>query len=235
MRQTVVSLRCLRIALAGLLLFAGVALAGDRMKITLEVAPDLENGKAAFAVCARCHLPESWGNADGTYPQLAGQHVNVLMKQLLDIRNGGRDNAAMRPFVQQRIIGGYQTLIDVVAYVSTLPMNPEHARGPWPVSSAEHAQGRAVYERNCAVCHGPAGEGDNALLYPRLQGQHYPYMLRQAVRVKNGLRTVDPAMQAVFDEFSIADLEKALNYVSHLPVPKAHLAPDASWRNPDFE
>jgi len=65
----------------------------EKITIQLEFTPDIEDGKTTFGVCARCHLPEAWGNADGTYPQLAGQHVNVLMKQLLDIRNGTRHSS----------------------------------------------------------------------------------------------------------------------------------------------
>ncbi len=130
------------LAFAGLLLLATSAVqALEPISVTLEFEPDLDDGRRSFDICARCHLPEAWGNDDGTYPQIAGQHVNVLMKQLLDIRSGRRSNPAMQPFVQQRTIGGYQDLANVVAYISTLPMNPQHARGPWPPGSDEHAAG----------------------------------------------------------------------------------------------
>ena len=36
--------------------------------------------------------------ADGTFPQLAGQHTTVLIKQMADIRAGERDNPTMYPF-----------------------------------------------------------------------------------------------------------------------------------------
>ena len=81
--------------LFGLLwLVASSAQAVEKITIHLDFIPDIEAGKTTFSVCARCHLPEAWGNNDGTYPQLAGQHVNVLMKQLLDIRNGIRQTSA---------------------------------------------------------------------------------------------------------------------------------------------
>jgi hypothetical protein len=62
------------------------AQAVEKITIHLDFIPDIEKGQSTFSVCARCHLPEAWGNDDGTYPQLAGQHVNVLMKQLLDMQ-----------------------------------------------------------------------------------------------------------------------------------------------------
>lgn len=218
-----------------LLLAANTARALEPITVTLEFEPDLADGRYSYDICARCHLPEAWGNDDGTYPQLAGQHVNVLMKQLLDIRSGRRSNPAMQPFVQQRTIGGYQDLANVVAYISTLPMNPRHAKGPWPPGSPEHAEGEAVYATYCQSCHGAGGEGDNARAYPRLQGQHYSYMARQARLARDNLRRVDASMSALFTAVSAADFDRALNYVSYLPLPAADVAPGIDWRNPDFQ
>jgi cytochrome c553 len=207
----------------------------EPIRIVLEFEPEIDNGRRTFEICARCHLPEAWGNNDGTYPQLAGQHVNVLMKQLIDIRSGQRANPAMQPFVQQRTIGGYQNLSDVVAYISTLPMNPAYTKGPWPPASSEYIEGNQIYAQNCVSCHGKTGEGNNALSYPRLQGQHFTYMQRQARLVRDNLRIVDPKMVALFSALSIDELDKVLNFISYLPVPKEDLAPDPQWRNPDFQ
>ena len=218
-----------------LLSLTAVAGAIEPIRVVLEFVPDIDNGRRSFDICARCHLPEAWGNNDGTYPQLAGQHVNVLMKQLLDIRSGRRVNPSMQPFVQERTIGGYQNISDVVAYISTLPMNPEHAKGPWPPDSTEYREGGEMYRQYCASCHGQAGEGNNERAYPRLQGQHYTYMARQARMVRNNLRQVKPSMAALLETLNADEFDKVLNYVSYLPVPPADLAPDAQWRNPDFQ
>ena len=207
----------------------------EKITIRLDFIPDIEEGRNTFGVCARCHLPEAWGNADGTYPQLAGQHVNVLMKQLLDIRNGTRHSSLMFPFVQARTIGGYQELSNVVAYISTLPMNPAHAKGPWPKGTEEYKTGRDIYLQNCSGCHGAQGEGNNELVYPRLQGQHFQYMSQQLTRIKSGLRQVHPVMQAVVQNLDLEQLDKAINYASYFAVPKEDMATSKSWRNPDFK
>ena len=54
-----------RILLPGLLwLVATSVLAVEKITIQLSFTPDLEAGKTTFEVCARCHLPEAWGNED---------------------------------------------------------------------------------------------------------------------------------------------------------------------------
>ena len=205
-----------RLLLPGLLcLVASSVMAVEKISIQLDFTPDLEAGKTTYEVCARCHLPEAWGNVDGTYPQLAGQHVNVLIKQLLDIRNGTRHSSLMFPFVQQRTIGGYQELSNVVGYISTLPMNPNPSRGPWKKGTTEYQQGKKIYQKYCSSCHGDNGEGNNERVYPKLQGQHYQYMRRQLESIKNGLRVVHPAMQAVIENLDIEQLEQAVNYASY--------------------
>ena len=206
----------------------------EKITIKLDFIPNIEDGKATYGICARCHLPEAWGNDDGTYPQLAGQHVNVLMKQLLDIRNGTRHSSLMFPFVQSRTVGGYQELSNVVAYISTLPMNPDHAKGPWTQDSKQYKQGKDIYQKYCATCHGDNGEGNNELVYPRLQGQHFQYMNQQIMRIKNGVREVHPAMQAMVKQLEPEQLEQAINYASYFIVPKQDMAASKTWRNPDF-
>lgn len=217
------------------LLVSHALFAAEMVTIELKFQPDPVNGRQVFEACARCHLPEAWGNDDGTYPQLAGQHINVLLKQLLDIRSGERRNPSMRPFVQQRTIGGYQNLVDVVAYITNLPMDPNYTQGPWAEATSEYAKGKALFLDNCAACHGAAGEGNNDRAYPRLQGQHYSYTRRQAIAMKRGLRKTDLGMLSVITRLSEQDLALALNYVSRLPVPKQDLAPSPGWRNPDFK
>lgn len=74
------------------------AMQGDELEIAMTLKGNKDNGRDIYEVCAACHMPEGWGLTDGTFPQLAGQHHNVLVKQLADIRAGNRDNPTMYPF-----------------------------------------------------------------------------------------------------------------------------------------
>ena len=101
---------------------------GGEQDEALHMTPNKENGIEVYEVCSACHLPEGWGTEDGTFPQLAGQHRTVLIKQLADIRALNRDNPTMYPFALPREIGGAQSIADVAEYISHLPMNPEPGR-----------------------------------------------------------------------------------------------------------
>jgi len=195
----------------------------DSISVELTFRPNLENGERVYEVCASCHLPDGWGNRDGVYPQLAGQHATVLMQQLLDIREGRRDNPMMFPFVQQRSIGGYQNLADVVAYISTLPMTRFNGKGRWGNASREYTQGKQLFDQNCAVCHGEQAEGNSDSRYPRLQGQHYAYLLLQARKMSSGLRRTDPAMMALLGGIDALQLQMIMNYISRIEVPQGDL------------
>ncbi len=94
----------------------------------LHIEGDPEDGEEVYDICAACHQPTGWGDPSGTFPQLAGQHTTVLIKQIADIRAGNRDNPTMYPFAIQ--IEGAQDIADVAAYIQTLKMNPNPRIGP---------------------------------------------------------------------------------------------------------
>ena len=97
---------------------------GGEEAAALKLKPNLENGRDVFEVCSACHLPEGWGTEEGTFPQLAGQHRTVLIKQLADIRARNRDNPTMYPFALPQSIGDAQALADLTAYISK-PYTPQ--------------------------------------------------------------------------------------------------------------
>ncbi len=204
---------------------------GGEQDEALNLTPDLENGLEVYEVCAACHLPEGWGSRDGTFPQIAGQHPKVTIKQLADIRALNRDNPTMYPFALEREIGGAQSIADVAAYIQTLKMNPEPGLGAG--DDLEH--GAQLYKDNCVRCHGENGEGDNDKFYPRIQGQHYEYLLRQYVWIKEGKRrNANPEMVEQIKFFTDKDTTAVLDYVSRLKPPAEDTAPPG-WLNPDFE
>ena len=160
------------------------AVAEFRSAIGLE--PDLERGKALFAACAQCHRADGSGSPDGTIPVIAGQHVSVLVKQLVDFRHDRRWHMKMRDAVKPHTLGGAQDLLDVAAYTADLRRPPPRELGMGEGKAPN--DGQVVYYRDCEGCHGRLAEGDLRTLRPRLAGQHEAYLLRQLNETATGQR-----------------------------------------------
>jgi cytochrome c553 len=183
------------------------------VEMALALAPDLESGRRIYGVCAGCHEPEGWGRSDGTVPQLAGQHRSVIIKQLADIRAGNRGNLTMYAFASEERIGGPQAVADVAAYVDTLESTSDTGKGP----GDDLELGASLYARDCSRCHGEAGEGDAAQYVPRIQSQHYAYLVRQFRWIRDGRRrNANPEMTAQIQGYSRAEMNAVLDYVSRL-------------------
>ncbi len=212
---------------------AGWNKGGGEQDAALHLTPNMENGLDVFEVCSACHLPEGWGTQDGTFPQLAGQHRRVLIKQLADIRALNRDNPTMYPFALPESIGDEQAIADVTAYIQKLKMNPDAGQGP---ATADLAKGKKLFHDNCVKCHGDIGLGDAKKFYPRLNGQHYKYMLRQFEWIRDGKRrNANPDMIEQIKNFSNEDMVNVISYTASIPVPKEDLAPSKDYQNPDFD
>jgi cytochrome c553 len=197
----------------------------------LSLEPDVANGLAIYRECAACHEPEGWGVVTGSVPQIAGQHRNVVIKQLADFRAGNRDSVLMVPYATVESIGGAQALADVSAYISTLEMNVDNGKGP----GTDLELGKRIYDEQCASCHGANGEGSNDGLMPKLQAQHYKYLLRQFQWIRDGKRRNGNAdMAALARDLREAELQAVLDYSSRLMPPEEFRAP-ADWKNPDFQ
>ena len=210
--------------------------AGGEKDEAMHLTPDVANGRDVYEVCAACHLPEGWGTCDGTFPQIAGQHRKVAIKQLADIRALNRDNPTMYPFALPASIGDAQAVADVTTYMQKLKMNPENCVGDWAPGTPEYAHGEKLYKENCTRCHGDNGEGENEKFYPKVQGQHYKYMLRQFEWIRDGKRrNANPDMMKQIKGFSDKDMAAVINYTSRLRPPADMLAPSKDWKNPDFD
>jgi cytochrome c553 len=203
--------------------------AAQEVEKALQLKPDLENGRVVYLTCAVCHAPEGWGTPDGDYPQVAGQLYGVIIKQMADIRARNRDTPTMLPFTMLENLS-LQEIADVAAYVSQLPMNPENTVGP----GTDLARGERLYREHCVECHGARGEGIAEDHMPRIQGQHYPYLVRQFDWIRSGKRrNADAEMVKQIEGFSDRDVSAIMDYTSRLSPPKERLGAPG-WQNPDF-
>ncbi|OIP06542.1 MAG: cytochrome C [Betaproteobacteria bacterium CG2_30_59_46] len=189
--------------------------AGEKIE-ALKLRGDSVRGKDAYEVCGACHLPSGSGRPDGTFPQLAGQHATVIIKQIADIRGGLRDNPTMYPFAVT--LSNAQELADVATYIQTLCIPREHGMGSKNPAILKH--GEELYKKECTTCHGVTGAGDKAKFYPVLAGQHYKYMLRQVTDIRDGKRrNANPDMVKIVKKYSDHDLDSVVTYMSTLTMP----------------
>ena len=196
----------------------------------LSLTADVKNGARLYRNCVACHGAEGWGDVNGAYPQIAGQLPGVIIKQLADIRAGNRDNPIMRAFSSQRSLGDAQSIADVAAYISQLPMTSKNGRA----LGGNLDLGREIYRRECADCHGADGEGDVKEHVPAIQGQHYNYLMRQFHWIRNGRRrNADPEMVRQIERFSAQDISAVMAFTATLQPPAEKLA-EPGWTNPDF-
>ncbi len=132
----------------------------------------------AETVCAACH------GVDGVspipaQPNLGGQNVKYLYKQLVNFKSGYRKNGIMQSQVANL---SQQDLADVAGYYSS--------QAPWGVGFGNPATTQEATKlflggaksRNvigCAGCHGPDAAGNTFAAFPRLGGQHSEYIATQ--------------------------------------------------------
>ena len=180
----------------------------------LAAKGDAARGASAFEICQGCHRVGALGRPDGSYPRLAGQHATVLIKQLTDVRSERRGNPKMLPFADHQALT-VQDIADIAAYLQALPVPATHGQGP----GTDLAHGQRLYERDCQICHGPRGEGQAERFFPRVSGQHYRYLLREGLALRDGQRrNVHPEMSAAIARYSDDELAAVSDYMSRLPV-----------------
>lgn len=188
---------------------------GEKKEI-LRLKGNAKLGQEAYRGCQGCHKPNGAGIPDGTYPQLAGQHASVLIKQMADIREGLRDNPKMFPFAGKHVVTP-QEIADIAAYLQNMKIPRDNGKGPGTTLD----RGKELYLKDCHRCHGDNGEGSAAEFYPVLAGQHYPYMLREIRDIRKGKRrNANPEMVKVVKDYQDADVEAVSDYMSRLMMPE---------------
>lgn len=179
-------------------------------------AGNAEAGKAKVATCSGCH------GADGnsvipSFPKLAGQGEVYLTKQLIDIRDGGRQIAAMTGILTGK---SDQDLADMAAFYAS----QEISQGQ--TDAALFELGQKIYRAgipskgvaSCTACHSPTGAGNAQAGFPALGGQHAEYIASSLKAYRAGTRVNGSAalMQQVAAIMSDAEIEAVSSYIAGL-------------------
>ena len=163
--------------------------AGIMGSFSSVIAGDPEAGKGLYPVCTACHGPAGAGNQAMNAPKLAGQEAWYVVKQMQLFQNGARGTAPgdmhgmqMAMMSKGPQLAGEEALQNLAAYIGTFPV----VDVPTTVSG-DAAAGKALYTV-CAACHGPAGQGVEAMAGPKLAGQSDWYLVNQLNKFKQGQR-----------------------------------------------
>ncbi|MCY4210716.1 MAG: c-type cytochrome [Gammaproteobacteria bacterium] len=183
---------------------------------TLVAAGDVQAGKQKAATCVACHGPDG-NSGNPTWPNLAGQHAEYIRKQLQDFREGRRKNDQMSPFAAAL---SDQDIADLAVYYASLApkighAQPEHLEpGARLYRAGDAAKGMAA----CMACHGPAGTGNPAANYPRINAQHATYTELQLKAFKAEARAndVNGVMRDIAGRMSNDSIKAVADYLQGL-------------------
>lgn len=139
---------------------------------------DVAKGKVKSVTCIGCHGVD--GNSPiPTFPKIAGQNEDYLLKELKDFKAGARIDSIMTGIVASLTDADIANLAAYYASqkVSKSVVNP----------SADIVLGQEIYRGGkkstgvtaCIACHGPRGKGIPSAGFPALASQHAIYTANQ--------------------------------------------------------
>jgi cytochrome c553 len=172
--------------------------------------------KATIDTCATCHGAHGQ-SVSPTFPNLAAQSATYIETQLKAFKDQSRGD----PDAQAYMWGMASQLSDerisaLAAYFSSQPAAAGHAGNPKLI-----AQGKKLFEEGvpargippCASCHGANAEGQ--AVFPRLAGQHAPYLFKQLLVIQSVLRTA-PVMHGVIKDLTKDQMQAVVTYLESI-------------------
>ena len=145
-------------------------------------------GRANYAFCATCHGAAGEGIQAQNSPKLAGLQTWYLERQLRyfkqGVRGGEGDPNGLMMASMANTLRDDKAIRDVSAYIATLPNTP----APVTVEGANAANGKDIYDRNCAACHLDDASGTWYTDAPRLAGMSDWYFITQISNFRSGVR-----------------------------------------------
>lgn len=159
-----------------------------------------EAGQGKSVTCAACHGPDG-NSVTPDWPNLAGQHEDYIVRQLVAYQNGERRDVGMQGFASTL---SEQDMRDIAAYFSTQSARPRGA-DPDSVMLGQQIYRGGIPERGvaaCIACHGPTGMGNPLAAYPRISGQHSAYVLSTLQAYASGERRSDTDMNQMMRNVS---------------------------------
>jgi cytochrome c553 len=197
------------------LFIAGIACGADA---STDVLTDTQKAalQKAIETCSVCHGVNG-RSVSPTFPNLAAQTAPYIELQL----HAFRDQTRADPDAQAYMWGMASQLSDasisgLAAYFSK--QSPAEGKSG---NSALIAQGKHIFEEGvparqippCASCHGARAQG--VATFPRLAGQHAPYLLKQLLVIQSVLRTA-PVTHGVIKDLTKDQMQAVVAYLESM-------------------
>lgn len=212
------------------LLFHGAALTAE----PLRTVPDTLAQR--LQACTLCHGQEGRATNAGYFPRIAGKPADYLYHQLLNFRDGRRNNASMS-YLLDHLSDAY--LRDIAGHYAGLDL-PYPPPLPTAASPTELARGQALVRQGdparelpaCATCHGAALTGVNPAV-PGLLGLPRDYLMAQLGAWQTGLRKAfaPDCMAHVAQRLQPVDIAAVSSWLAAQPLP-ANAHPALPTREP---
>ncbi|MGP1516433.1 MAG: c-type cytochrome [Ottowia sp.] len=178
---------------------------------------DLAQGEASFmGVCVACHGEGGKGVAEiPTQPRLASQHADYFIKQMMEFRDGKRENAVMAGMAQAV---SEDDIHNIAAWLAVQKPEKGQATDKDLVALGEKIYRGGIAARHvpaCAGCHSPNGAGIPAQ-YPRLSGQFVDYTVAQMEQFRDGVRKNSPQMADIAGKMNDREIKAVAEYIAGL-------------------
>lgn len=164
-----------------------------------SLAADVERGGKLSQTCLGCHGAPGLRNPGPVYsiPMVGGQHPDYIVSALQAYKSKQRSHGTMQAQASNL---SDQDMADIAAFFGAMAGNSRP--GNVNAQSATRGQQKSAI---CASCHGPIGDGDNAI-YPKLAGQYESYIAQALKDYRSGDRK-NGIMAGFAGTLKITDIE----------------------------
>jgi cytochrome c553 len=166
--------------------------------------------------CASCHGLNG-RTISPTFPNLAAQTAPYLELQL----HAFKDQTRADPDAQAYMWGMASQLDDASISGLAAYFSKQSAAAGRSGNAALLVQGKQIFTEGvpgrqippCASCHGTHAEGNGP--FPRLAGQHAPYLLKQLLVIQSVLRTA-PVMHGIIKDMNRDQMQAVVAYLESI-------------------
>jgi cytochrome c553 len=203
------------IAVSTSMYFAGIAHSAD---VSADAMTDAQKTALHKTVetCGTCHGVNG-RSVSPTFPNLAAQQAAYLELQLKSFKDQSRADPDAQAYMwgmASQLSDG--TITALAAYFAAQPAAPGRGGNSALITLGKHLFDEGVPARQippCASCHGARAEG--MATFPRLAGQHAPYLLKQLLVIQSVLRTA-PVMHGVIKDLTKDQMQAVVAYLESI-------------------